>query len=88
MELQENDLMLNKAMAILSTVSQNKRTTKWYRCTQTQDNCGANTQWQEVLLALWISLFEERTDLTQHITSFSSTTRTHTPLTKRQCMRG
>jgi len=50
------------------------------------DNCSAYTQRQEVLLVLWMSLFEVRTVLTQHITSFSSTTQTHTPLTKRQCM--
>jgi len=36
MELQENDLMLNMAMTILSNVPQKKRTTKWYRCTQKQ----------------------------------------------------
>jgi len=36
MELQENDPMLNMAMAILSTVSQNTWTTKWYWCTQKQ----------------------------------------------------
>lgn len=38
MKLKENDLMLNMAMTILSTVSQNKRTTKWYRCKQKQTN--------------------------------------------------
>jgi len=40
------------------------------------DKCSAYTQGQEVLLALWMSLFEVRTVLTQHIISFSSTTRT------------
>jgi hypothetical protein len=37
------------------------------------DNCSAYTQWQEVLLDLWMSLSEVRTVLTQHITSFSCT---------------